>query len=40
MGGLALLAIKDYILYIYVFQSRIMQFLYLKLFFNFVGNPV
>ena len=40
MGGLASLAIKDYTLRIYVCQSRIMQFLYLKLFFEFAGKPV
>ena len=40
VGGLTLLAIKDYILHIYVRQSHIMQFLYLKLFFYFAGNPL
>ena len=40
MDGLASLTIKDYILHIYVCKSHIMQFLYLKLFFEFVGNPV
>ena len=40
MGRLASLAIKDYILHIYVCKSHIMQFLYLKLFFEFAGNPV
>ena len=33
VDGLASLAIKDYILHIYVWQSHIMQFLSLKLFF-------
>ena len=32
VSGVGGLAIKNYILHIYVGQSRIMQFLYLKLF--------
>ena len=39
MGGLASLAIKDYILHIYVCKSYIMHFLYLKLFFLICGKP-
>ena len=39
VGGLALLTIKNLILHIYICQSRIMQFLHLKLFFYFAENP-